>query len=139
MDEMYAFLSQYNSASASATNSNGTVQNQSNPTVVAGDDISNVDVTNVQTNDTDQDADAFASADGGYGGWYSSTGGAVADATADNLNFTFQSQVNPTIILGDDISNIDVTNVQTNDTDQDAFASASADGGYDGYGYLAAF
>jgi hypothetical protein len=138
MDEMYAFLSQYNSASASATNSNGTVQNQSNPTVVAGDDISNVDVTNVQTNSTDQDADAFASADGGYGGWYSSIGGAVADATADNFNFTVQSQVNPTIILGDDISNIDVTNVQTNDTDQDAFASASADGGYD-YGYLAAF
>jgi hypothetical protein len=138
MDEMSAFLNQYTSAFASATNSNGTVQHQSNPTVVSGDDISGVSVTNVQTNDTDQDASASASADGGHGSWFYDAGGAVADATADNFNFTVQSQVNPTIILGDDISGIDVTNVQTNDTDQDASAFAIADGGHD-YGYLAAF
>jgi hypothetical protein len=138
MTAFYDYASSFASASASATNTNGTVLNQSNPTVVVGDDISNVDVTNVQTNSTDQDADAFASADGGYGGWYSGTGGATADATADNSNFSVLTQVNPTIIIGDDISGIDVTNVQTNDTDQNAFASASADGGYD-YGHLAAF
>jgi hypothetical protein len=138
MSSFYDYASSF--ASASATNTNGTHQNQSNPTVVAGDDISNVDVTNVQTNSTDQDADAFASADGGYGGWYSGTGGATADATANNFNFTVQNQVNPTIILGDDISGIDVTNVQTANTHQNADAFASADGsGFGDYGYLAAF
>jgi hypothetical protein len=138
MYDMAAFLNEYASASASATNSNGTIQHQSNPTVVAGDDISNVDVTNVQTNSTHQDADASAYADGGFGGWFYDTDGAVADATADNFNFTVQSQVNPTIILGDDISNIDVTNVQTNSTHQDADAFAHADGGFGGYEFMAA-
>ncbi len=57
-----AFLQDY----ASASNVNGTVQNQSNPTAVVGNSGA-INVENSQTNGTFQTADADAS---GFGGLF---------------------------------------------------------------------
>ncbi len=104
---------------ADASNGNLTIQTQANPTAVIGGHVGDVDVTNTQTNDTHQSADANSS---GFGHGFLGFGG---DADASNLNLTIQTQANPTVILGDKIGDVDVTNTQTNDTYQSADAHAS--------------
>ena len=103
-----------------ASNSNATFQSQVNPTAIFGGHIDDVHVANNQANETYQSADA----DGGLGGFRGFHGFGGADASNDNL--TLQIQANPTVIVGDRIGDVDVTNNQVNGTHQ----SADADGGH---------
>jgi hypothetical protein len=103
---------------SSAANYNETYQSQNNPTVVLGDHIGSVDVDNNQSNETHQHADAHS---GGYEApWFGSS--------AMNSNETYQSQNNPTVVLGDHIGSVDVHNNQSNETYQQADAHS---GGYE--------
>jgi hypothetical protein len=103
---------------ALASNSNATEQFQSNPTAIFGGQVGDVHVNNTQTNETYQDADAT----GGFGHGLPHFPGFGGEAGASNDNLTLQIQANPTVILGDKIGDVDVSNTQSNATVQDADA-----------------
>jgi len=113
-----AFGAEYN-----ASNSNYTDQSQNNPTAVSGGGIHSVDVHNDQSNATSQQADA------GSLGYHSPGFSSFADAS--NYNETHQSQSNPTLVFGNHIGSVDVTNNQSNETYQQADAGS---GGHDLHG-----
>ena len=102
--------------SGGGANANLTAQTQSNPTAVAGEQIGDVGVTNVQNAGTFQDIDL------------GSRGNGESDADGVNANLTAQSQANPTAVSGDRIDDVGVTNVQSAGSFQDATSAPAVPG-----------
>ena len=102
-----------------ASNASVTTQRQGNLAAIAGDRIGNVDVTNVQSAETQQSNDFGSDTFGG------------ADVEASNASVTTQRQGNLTAIAGDQIGDVGVTNVQSAETNQNNSFGSHGFGGYE--------
>lgn len=91
-------------------NFNITTQVQADPTIIVGDNVGPVDVSNSQSSATFQQADA------GFGD-YHLPGIPAFGAEVVNFNITTQIQADPTIVVGDNIGPVDVSNSQGNVAD----------------------
>ena len=113
-----AYLADYY-AEVDQDNDNATYQSQANGTaVIGGGDVEDINVTNIQANATEQSNDADVDVDGGgfgpFGALFSG-----ADVDQDNDNSRSRPKPTPPVILGfGDVSDVDVTNVQSNTTEQ---------------------